>query len=126
MTEPGATTWLELYTNNPDVAGGFYAKTIGWATEAHDMGEMGKYTMFNMPGTKDGVGGMMKMPPGMENVPPHWLAYFDVTDCDASAKKATELGGKLLMPPTDIPNIGRFAFVQDPQGAVFAIYKNLH
>ncbi len=127
VREHGAITWLELYTTNPDVAGGFYTKTIGWATAAHDMGEMGKYTMFNMPGSeKDGVGGMMKMPPGMENVPSHWLPYFEVTDCDASAKKATELGGKLVMPPTDIPDIGKFAFVQDPQGAMFAIYKNLH
>jgi uncharacterized protein len=127
VREPGAITWLELYTTNPDVAGSFYAKTIGWATAAHDMGPMGMYTMFNMPGSdKDGVGGMMKMPPGMENVPPHWLPYFEVADCDASAKKATELGGKLIMPPTDIPDIGRFAFVQDPQGATFAIYKNLH
>lgn len=127
VREPGSITWLELYTTNPDVAGSFYAKTIGWATASHDMGPAGTYTMFNMPGSeKEGVGGMMKMPPDMANVPSNWLPYFEVADCDASAKKASELGGKLLMPPTDIPDIGKFAIVQDPQGATFAIYKNLH
>ncbi len=128
VQDPGAITWLELYTGDPDKAGKFYTKTIGWETTAHDMGPMGTYTIFNRPGEADqgGVGGMMKFPPGMEGVPPHWLAYFSVADVDASAKKASELGGKLMMPPTDIPNIGRFAVVQDPQGAVFAIYYNAH
>ncbi|NUP06080.1 MAG: VOC family protein [Polyangiaceae bacterium] len=128
VNEPGAITWLELYTNNTDACGKFYAQTIGWRTEAHDMGPMGTYTMFYRPteAKEGGVGGMMNMPPNMKGVPPHWLAYFAVTDCDASAKKAQELGGSLLMPPTDIPNIGRFAIVKDPQGAVFAIYKNEH
>jgi hypothetical protein len=46
-----------------------------------------------------------------------------VTDCDASANKVTKLGGKVLVPPTDIPNVGRFAIVQDPQGATFGLFK---
>jgi predicted enzyme related to lactoylglutathione lyase len=57
-------------------------------------------------------------------VPPHWLAYIAVDNVDASAAKIKELGGKVLMAPTDIPNIGRFAPVTDPQGAAFAIYKS--
>jgi hypothetical protein len=126
--DPGAITWVELYTTNVDAAGKFYIQTIGWDAEAVDMGPTGTYTLLGLPGEgKSGqIGGMMAMPPNMKGVPSNWLPYFAVADCDASAKKAVELGGKLAMPPTDIPNIGRFAIVQDPQGAAFAIYKNAH
>jgi uncharacterized protein len=61
----------------------------------------------------------------MEGVPPHWAVYFAVDDCDAAAEKAKGLGATLRMPPTDIPNVGRFAVIQDPQGAFFSIFKGL-
>jgi uncharacterized protein len=128
MREPGALCWAELFTTNVDAAGKFYVNTIGWKTETMDMGPMGTYTLFSRPneGKEGGVGGMMAMPPNMKGVPSHWLNYFQVTDVDASAKKVNELGGKTIMPPTDIPNIGRFSICQDPQGAHFALYKNAH
>jgi predicted enzyme related to lactoylglutathione lyase len=69
---------------------------------------------------------MMAMPPNMKGVASNWLAYFAVADCDASTTKASELGGKVIAPPMDIPNIGRFSIVQDPQGAVFALFKTAH
>ena len=59
----------------------------------------------------------------MGPVPPNWLPYFMVEDCNATADKAAASGGKLMMPPMDIPNVGRFAVIQDPQGAAFAIIK---
>jgi predicted enzyme related to lactoylglutathione lyase len=126
MMEPGALCYNELYTTNVDAAGKFYVQTLGWKTESMDMGAMGTYTLFKRDGATSNVGGMMAMPPNMKGVPSNWLAYFLVTDCDASAKKAGELGGKVMMPPMDIPKIGRFAVIQDPQGAVFAIFKNAH
>jgi uncharacterized protein len=124
LHEPGAMTWNELFTSDVDRAGKFYASVIGWSTEAVDMGKMGVYTLFNRPGEPGNAGGMM--PLTQPGVPPHWLVYFAVTDCDQSAKRAQELGGKLLSPPMDIPNVGRFAVVQDPQGATFALYKGVH
>jgi len=125
--EPGSLTWAELYTTNVDAAGKFYVNTIGWKTASHDMGPMGVYTLFNRTESKDsGVGGMMAMPAEMKGVPSNWITYFAVSDVDASTKKATDLGGKVLAPPMDIPNIGRFSMVQDPQGAAFALYKNAH
>lgn len=126
--EVGALCWNELYSTNVDAAGKFYVNTFGWKTESMDMGPMGTYTLFQDPvkGKQGNLGGMMNMPPNMKGVPSHWLAYFLVTDVDASAKKATDLGGKVLMPPMDIPNIGRFSIVTDPQGAALALYKNAH
>jgi uncharacterized protein len=124
LHDPGAMTWNELSTDNVDRAGKFYANVIGWTTHAVDMGKAGVYTLFNRDGEKGNAAGMMPlMQPG---VPPNWLVYFAVTDCDQSAKQVEELGGKVLAPPMDIPNIGRFAVVQDPQGATFALYKGAH
>jgi predicted enzyme related to lactoylglutathione lyase len=56
-----------------------------------------------------------------QGVPPHWAIYVSVADCDERAARASELGGKLCVPPTDIPNVGRFSVVSDPQGAMFNI-----
>jgi predicted enzyme related to lactoylglutathione lyase len=58
------------------------------------------------------------------NVPPHWLPYFAVEDVDAASAKAKSLGAKILSEPMDIPDVGRFAVVADPQGAAFALFKD--
>lgn len=120
--DPGSMCWNELLTTNVDAAGKFYASTIGWKTEGMDMGPMGVYTLFSRDGSKETqVGGMMAHP--MKGAPSAWLAYFATTDVDGSVKKVNELGGKVITPAMDIPNVGRFAIVQDPQGGVFALFK---
>jgi uncharacterized protein len=68
------------------------------------------------------VGGAMTSPPG---VPPHWLSYVTSSDTDASAKKLTELGGKIIVPPTSVPDMVRFAVGSDPQGATFGFVQNI-
>jgi predicted enzyme related to lactoylglutathione lyase len=124
--EDGALCWNELYTSNPDAAGKFYMSTFGWKAEGVDMGPMGTYTLFKLPGETNSVGGMMATPSSMKGAPSHWVTYIQAADVDASAKKVNDLGGKIMVPPTDIPNIGRFSIVQDPAGATFALYKNAH
>jgi len=121
INEPGAMCWNELTTPNVDAAGRFYRTTFDWSAEAVDMGPGMTYTIFKAGTTQ--VGGMAERPPQMKDVPPQWLTYFAVTDCDTAAKKVTELGGKVLRAPEDIPNIGRFAVCQDGQGAAFALFK---
>jgi predicted enzyme related to lactoylglutathione lyase len=85
------------------------------------------YTLFEIPGatSEHAEGGMMKMPEAMKGIPPFWLTYFGTEDVDGTAKKVTELGGKVVVQPMDIPNIGRFATCTDPQGAAFAVFKPL-
>ena len=124
LHDAGALTWNELFTSDVDRAGKFYASVIGWTTRAVDMGKMGVYTLFDRVAEQGNAGGMMPLlQPG---VPPHWLVYFAVTDCDASAKQVEMLGGRVLAPPMDIPNIGRFAVARDPQGATFALFQGAH
>ena len=126
--EPGALCWNEVFTSNVDQAGRFYVQTLGWKTKAIDMGPMGTYTLFNREGASNekNEGGMMALSPDMKGVPSHWLTYFLVASCDAATKKLGELGGKTVMPPTDIPKIGRFSITQDPQGATFALFEMGH
>jgi uncharacterized protein len=59
----------------------------------------------------------------MENVPPAWGVYFAAASVDATADKAKSLGGKVMMGPQDIPNTGRFAVLNDPQGAYFSVFQ---
>jgi len=124
MREPGALTWTELATNDTAGAKKFYTSLFGWKEKTSDGGGM-TYTEFSVGDTPQA--GMMAMTDEMkaQHVPPNWLPYFQVVDCDATANKAKELGGSLIVPPTDIPNTGRFSVIRDPQGAVFAIYKPL-
>jgi predicted enzyme related to lactoylglutathione lyase len=117
----GRFVWHELHTSDRPKAAKFYKQLIGWETKDVPMGPGEPYTLCQREG-KDIAGITKSMAPA--NVPPHWLAYIAVDNVDASAAKIKELGGKVLMAPTDIPNIGRFAPVTDPQGAAFAIYKS--
>jgi predicted enzyme related to lactoylglutathione lyase len=119
--EPGALSWNELLTSNADVAQRFYTQLFGWKGEAMPMPEA-TYTVFKQRGTS--VGGLMQQPPHLKGAPSMWTSYFAVADADATVATAARLGAKVLMPLTDIPDVGRFAWLQDPQGAVFAIIKN--
>ena len=113
----GAFSWIELMTTDVEGAKKFYTQLFGWETEDMPMENM-SYTITKIG--DEGVGGIMPLPPEAEGVPPHWGVYVTVDDVDATARKAEELGGKIHVPPTDIPNVGRFCVIQDPQGSVIS------
>jgi uncharacterized protein len=117
---PNSFCWNELATPDVEKAGDFYPGLFGWGKNVQQMGPM-SYTSF-MNGERP-AGGMYKPGPEMGEIPPHWLVYFAVDDTDAIVAKATELGAKNCAPPMDIPGTGRFAVLQDPQGAAFAVIK---
>jgi uncharacterized protein len=121
VNEPGAFTWNELNTRDPDAAKAFYSAVFGWEIAEHEMGEMGTYVEWKQG--EDPMGGMMDMRGRVpDEVPPHWLTYFAVEDTDATVEKVKELGGGVAFGPIDIP-AGRFAVVHDPHGAMFAVIK---
>lgn len=119
--ESGTPCWYELNTNNVGQAGEYYSSLFGWTQHQTPMGPM-TYTMFHID-KETAVGGMCSITPEMGPVPPHWLVYFQVDDCEATMAKCTAGGGKTLMGPQDVPNVGRMAVLQDPAGAVFAVIK---
>lgn len=116
--EPGSFTWNELATPDADKAGQFYTRLFGWNTQVFDM-PSGPYTTF-LNGERMNAG-MMQITEEWGDVPPHWLVYFAVADCEQCTEQAKELGAKILVPPTEAGEIGRFSVIQDPQGAVFSI-----
>lgn len=119
VTPTGDWFWNELTTGDDKAALAFYADTFGLDHEVMDMGEQGHYTILK---TGDKMrAGLMRKP--MPQVPTAWTPYVKVADCDASAAEARRLGARVVMEPTDIPNIGRFATLVDPLGAVFAVMK---
>ena len=119
---PGTFCWMELMTPDPDKARNFYTKLFGWTPMDMPM-EGFNYTIFNRG--ESGVGGMMKTPPEAAGAPPAWTAYVHVEDVESSHRKAIDLGAKSCMPPTPIPNIGRFAIITDPTGATIALFQPL-
>ncbi|MBI4338277.1 MAG: VOC family protein [Chloroflexi bacterium] len=119
VSEPGALTWNELLTTDPGKATAFYTSVLG-VSAARMPGPM-DYTILKAAG-KDAAG-VMQITPEMGPIPPNWFVYFMVADVDASAKQVQSLSGRVLVAPRDIPGVGRFATVQDGQGAVFGIFK---
>lgn len=121
VNEPVSLSWNELNTRNLDQAKQFYGAVFGWECVTQDMGDGMTYTEVKLDGNS--VAGMMDMTGRVPDmVPPHWMVYFAVDDADATAAKAQELGGQVMVPPTDIPP-GRFAVIADDRGASFAVIK---
>ena len=113
----GAFSWNELLTTDVEAAKDFYTKLFGWTTQDMPMEGM-TYTVVGAGG-KD-VGGIMKIPAEAEGMPPAWGCYVTVDDIDTTVRTAKQLGGKVLVGPMDIPDVGRFCVIQDPQGAVIS------
>jgi predicted enzyme related to lactoylglutathione lyase len=118
VNEPGTLAWNELMTTDIAASKKFYNAVFGWGEVTHGEG-VEAYTEFQVDGRS--IAGMMQkpaeMPPGMPNF---WGIYFAVADTDASAKRISELGGSIMMPPRDIEP-GRFAVGIDPTGAAFSV-----
>jgi len=116
VNEPGALCWAELDTTDTGAAQKFYTGLFGWGAKVSP-----EYTEWQKGDTS--IGGMMKIPKEWGPVPPNWLVYFASDDVDATAAKASKSGGKAIVPPTNIPDMGRFAVLADPQGAAFAVFR---
>jgi predicted enzyme related to lactoylglutathione lyase len=116
FNEAGALTWNELVTGDVEAAKAFYDSVFGWDGAASVLGDVA-YTQWELDGAQ--IAGMSPIVGEPADIPPHWAVYFAVADCDASAARVTELGGTVLVPPTDMPPGARFARAMDPGGAQF-------
>ena len=117
----GTLCWADLSTPDPDRAKAFYSGLLGWEIMAGDKDTSGYLHIKNGEHFIGGVPPASHRQPG---VPPHWLAYFQVDDVDATANKAKDMGAKLFLPPMTMEGVGRMSVIADPQGAVFAIFKS--
>ncbi|HEV2271093.1 MAG TPA: VOC family protein [Steroidobacteraceae bacterium] len=115
----GRFVWHELMTTDPQAAGAFYSKILRWKTQPSGMPD---YTLWVVGKTM--TGGLMTQPESarQSGAPPSWLIYIGTPDVDGTAAAAERLGGKVLKAPADIPSVGRYAVLADPQGATFAVF----
>lgn len=116
---PGSLSWVELTTRDTEKAKAFYPSVLGWGTKDVPL-DGASYTVWQIDGKS--IGGMMPMEGELwpADLPPHWMVYFEVEECDVTAGTAEKLGGTVSVPPTDTP-AGRFAVLGDPYGAFFSV-----
>src|SRR6476660_7788531 len=116
----GHFVWYEHLTKDPKAAIAFYTEVVGWKTQP--FAEGGDYTMW--VGSQGPLGGVMKLPDEAAKMgtPPHWMGNVQVADGDATVAAVKKLGGKVYKEPSDIPTVGRFAVIADPQGAAIAVF----
>jgi predicted enzyme related to lactoylglutathione lyase len=122
----GTFLWYELMTSDRDAAIDFYRKVVGWNAADQTMAELDfRYTILSV--ADRGVAGLMQLTDEMraQGAKPGWIGVVGVADTDAAAAKVVESGGAIHMGPADIPNVGRFAIVADPGGAVLELMTPL-
>jgi uncharacterized protein len=122
--ESATFCWADLTTPDQAQAGKFYSELFGWRMmddKDHDP-PSGYVHIVN---GEDFIGGIPPRNPRSVHMPPHWLAYFAVSDCDASAARARQLGARFHMEPMTMEGVGRFGVLADPQGATFAIFQSM-
>ncbi len=121
-TPLGRFCWYELLTTDPDAAAGFYAEIAGWSAAPWEGGGDRPYTMWMNGETS--IGGIMQLPrEAVEGgAPSHWLVHISTPDLAATLAKARELGAQVLH-ELEMAEVGSFAIIKDPQGAVFSAYQ---
>ncbi|HEX9945336.1 MAG TPA: VOC family protein [Thermoanaerobaculia bacterium] len=116
----GKFVWHDLMTTDLEKAVAFYTELLPWTINEQAMEGFGTYKMIRAAG--EDHGGFVQLSPE-DNVPSHWIGYVTVDDVDAASARAVELGGQAPVPGMDIPGIGRFGVILDPQGAAVSPYK---
>jgi len=119
----GEFIWYELMTTDPDAARAFYEPVVGWTIGAASGMPGMDYRIIEAPDAS--VGGVMAIDADMAShgARPLWIGYIGVDDVDATAEAIKQHGGRIHVPPTDIPGVGRFAMASDPQGAPFYVMR---
>lgn len=124
----GTFCWPELGTTDTTAALDFYTKIFGWSVSEMPMPDGSVYAMLKANGQDAGAAYKLMDDMIQQGIPPHWMSYVAVDDCDATAKKIEANGGKIVMSPMDVkPDgrmlIGRVAVAQDPEGATFSLWQ---
>lgn len=120
----GEFVWYDVMTTDVEAGKAFYRKVMGW--QAKDSGLADRsYTILAVGDVA--VGGLMPLPDDARarGVPPCWTGYIGVDDVDACAARVREAGGTIAHPPQDIPSVGRYAVIADPQGAVVVLFQGM-
>ena len=116
MSEINPFIWQELVTPDQETSGAFFSKLFGWSLKQVDTGKFGTYTLFQKDGQD--IAGMMNPTPNTPGEGSYWHSYIAVNDINECAKQSVALGGKVLVPPHTVPDVGQICVVSDPTGAI--------
>jgi predicted enzyme related to lactoylglutathione lyase len=117
----GTIGWIDLTVDNAEEVRDFYAAVVGWKIDPVDMGGYQDFTMVT-PAAGDAVAGVCHARGSNADMPAQWMVYVTVADVESSAARCRELGGRVVVGPRAMGD-ARFAVVQDPAGAVCALYQ---
>ncbi len=123
MPDPTPFIWHELVTPDQAASGEFFSQLLGWTRKETDAGQYGTYTLFQKDG--EDIAGMMNPTADTPIKGSFWHAYIAVGDVDRCARQALALGGRLVVPPHDVPDVGRICAVADPTGAIAHLMQPL-
>jgi hypothetical protein len=120
--ESGRIAWVDLTVRDAEPVRDFYREVVGWTSSQVDMGEYSDYSM-NLPGSGETVAGVCHARGVNADLPPVWLIYVTVRNLDESLNRCVELGGFLVSGPKDMAGQGRYCVIEDPAGAVVALFE---
>ena len=120
-SDVGTIGWTDLTVENAEEISTFYGEVVGWKPDPVDMGGYSDFTM-NAPSTGTAIAGICHARGSNASLPAQWLVYITVVDVDQSAKRCAELGGTILVEPKSMGSHGRYCVIQDPAGAVAALF----
>lgn len=121
--EPGSFAWIELATTDQEAAKTFYTSLFDWTVQDYPMGPNDLYSMFSLDGKNTAAGYTMRPDERAQGIPSHWMLYIAAESADDIDLKAGQAGGKVLAPAFDVFTFGRMSVIQDPTGAVFAVWQ---
>lgn len=119
----GQIGWIDLTVPNAEAVRDFYQSVTGWSPSPVDMGGYQDFCM-TPTGAAEPVAGICHARGGNAGLPPVWLVYITVADLEESIARCQALGGKILRPSQSIGPNARFCVIQDPAGAIAALYES--
>ncbi len=119
----GTINWTDLTVPDAERVRDFYSSVVGWTSDPFDMGGYSDYSM-NSPESGNSVAGICHSRGVNTGLPAQWLVYITVADLDASIANCQKLGGKVLVGPKTMGGQGRYCVIEDPAGAVAALWEN--
>jgi predicted enzyme related to lactoylglutathione lyase len=117
--------WNELNTPDQEICGEFLSQLLGWKQRKVDMGPHGTYTLFDNGDGEEVAGMMNPATEHLKSLAPVWVGFVEVDDVDAYAERVTGLGGTVVAPPADIPEVGRACTISDPLGAPICLMTSI-
>lgn len=121
MSDQSPFIWHELVTRDQDKCAEFYSQLLDWDIKQVDAGEFGTYTLFQKDGQD--IAGMMNPTSDTPGQQAYWHSYLAVENIDKCVSQTEALGGTIIVPAHEVPDVGRICIIADPVGAIMHLIQ---